>query len=285
MSLTAGSDLMNIDILQKRGALLLMLLCGLKVHAQAIPNYVDEINYSVNIGHVNNGGISLFPNAVLQDYGDGSAPNSSVSPTVIADIRGAVIDGYHRDGSGFKYFSFDADTRVGGSSVLKSDIIRCDDFDCSTFSYYFDSLVEDLQHININAFTIDVTNGDLIFSTDGPATVGSISVVAADLVRFDGSVFSLEYDSVSPIDGVGAYKNINAISMMSTGEYGISLADDGEYKDQFNYDNHWILNYSPQNRTWRWFYTILSFGDYENPVKITALMISENDLIFKNGFD
>ncbi|TDR19447.1 hypothetical protein [Marinicella litoralis] len=276
---------MNKQLIKQGSVMLALLFNVMIVHAQAIPSYVQQINYSVDIGHLNDGGISILPNDLLIDYGDGVAPSGSISPTVIRDIRGAIVDGFHYEVDGTKYFSFDVDTRVNGASVLKSDIIRCNDFNCTTFGYFFDSVAQNLQHININAFTFDVENGDLIFSIDGPATIGSLGVVAADMVRYDGSVFSLEYDSSSSIDGIGVYKNINAISMMSTGEYGISLENDGDYKDEFNYDNHWILSYAPSNRTWRWFYTILSFGEFENPLKLTSLMIRENDLIFRNGFD
>ncbi len=276
---------MYIQTLPKYSVILMLLFTVLNVHGQAIPFYVDEVEYSTNIDYINVDNIHVYGNTVVRDFVDGSAPSATLTPSLIRDVKGALVDGYHRDSGGFQYFSFDNDTTINGFGIMKSDIIRCSNFSCSTFSFYFDAVTQGFGNININAFTIDAENGDLIFSTDGPATVGSISVVAADLVRYDGSVFSLEYDSTSTIDGIGAYKNINAISMMTTGEYGISLADDGVYKDEFNYDNHWILNYSPQNRTWRWFYTILSFGESENPLKITSLMIHENDLIFKNGFD
>lgn len=276
---------MNIRILQVMVSCLLMVGWVLKAQAQAIPSYVDEINYSVDISHVNDGGIGFTPNKIASDYVNGTSPNSTISPAQIIAVSGANIDGFHQDIDGNTYFSFDADTRVNGFSVLKSDIIRCNDFNCDSFSFIFSAVSRNFQHINIDAFTFDSENGDLIFSVDSATDIEGSGYFPADMIRFDGSDYSLEYNAINAADGIGAYKNINAISMLTTGEYGISLEEDGDYKGEFSYDNHWILKFAPKSHSWQLFYTILDFGDFENPLKITSLMIQENDLIFRHGFD
>jgi|GEM_PF-4424665 len=277
---------MYIQTLPKYSVLLILLFTVLNVHGQAIPIYVDEVAYSTNIDYVNEDNIYLYGNIVVRDFVDGSAPSATLTPTPIRNIKGALIDGYHRDNSGLQYYSFDNDTNINGIDVLKSDIIRCDNFSCSAFNFYFDAATHGFGNININAFTIDVNNGDLIFSIDGPGIIDFNGYMTGDLIRFDGSSFTLEHDStITLFGGVGVYKNINALSMLSTGEYVVSLADDGYSQDGFSYYNHWLLKYSPQNGSWGWFYTIFSFGDAANPIKIQSLMVHENDLIFKNGFD
>lgn len=272
---------MYIQTLPKYCVILMLLFTVLNVQGQAIPFYVDEVEYSTNIDYVNVDNIHVYGNTVVRDFVDGSAPSATLTPSIIRDVRGAIVDGYHRDSNGFQYFSFDNDTIINGLSISKSDIIRCNDFSCSTFSYFFDAVIQGFVNININAFTLDVNNGDLIFSIDGPAVIASGGVVPGDLIRYDGSGYSFEYASI----GAAVVKNINAVSMLSTGEYVMGFADDGVSPAGFSYLDHWLVKYSPQSESWKMFYTVFSFGDAENPVKFASLMVHENDLIFKNGFD
>ncbi len=264
--------------------LLVSVLFVLNLRAQVISEYLTEVNYSMGVDYLNADNISIFHNDVVNDTF--SVVDSSESPAVIKNTRGARVDGYHKDSAGFRYFSFDADTFVNGSGVLKSDIIRCSDSDCNSFSLTFDAVFESFQYININAFTLDPENGELIFSIADAAFINGLSYGAADLIRFDNTGnYSLEYNSLSPIDGLGAHRNIDAITLLPNSHYIISLSNDGNYKGEFNFLNSDVLQYYPPSRNWSLAYTPLSLGNAFNQVNIKSLMGFENDLIFKNSFD
>lgn len=264
-------------------AVLLLFYC-VTAHGQAIPGYVSEMNYNTNIDHLNADNVLFGFNDVALDDITFMPPDSTVAPTVIRNIRNAAVDGFHRDDAGNQYYSFDADTFVGASPILRSDIIRCNVPSCTSFSLVFNAIGENFQGINIDAFTFDPDNGDLIFSIETAASIDGSSFFPADLIRYDGSDYTLEYDSINP--DVGIQKNITSVSMMSNRQFAMSFEQDGFLDDGTIYRDHWLLVYSPVSAVLTWFYTIFGFNeDTENPVKINALMSIDNDLIFKDDFE
>ncbi len=262
-------------------------LYGGSLQAQVISDYLTEVDYNTDIDYTNAHAINILHNQVMQDT-IGTVVNS-LSPANIVAIRGAKIDGYHQDSDGRQYFSFDADTRLGGASVLKSDIIRCNNSSCSTFSLVFDaSSSEPFKQVNIDAFTFDPENGDLIFSIESAAIVDGFGYFPADLIRFDNSgIFSLEYDSLFGAGSIGATKNIDAVSLLPNGHYIISLANisNDVAPGGFRVLKSDVLAYYPPTQTWSFAYTPLSFGNAYHNVNVTSLMGFEDDLIYKNGFD
>ncbi len=264
-------------------AVLLLFYC-VTAFGQAIPSYVSEMNYNTNIDHLNDDNVTFGFNDVAIDDITFTAPNSTVAPSVIRNIRNAVVDGFHRDESGDQYYSFDADTFVGVSPILRSDIIRCDVPACTSFSLVFNAISQNFQGINIDAFTFDPDNGDLIFSIEAAATIDGSSYFPADLIRYDGTDYTLEYDAIS--SGVGVQKNITSLSMMSNRHFALTFEEDGFLVGGLVYRDHWVLVYSPVSAVLTWFYTIFGFSeDTENPVKINALMSLDNDLIFKDDLE
>ena len=261
----------------------LMLTCQL--YAQAISPFLTEVDYNVNIDYVNAGAISIFHNDVMRDTI--GVVNTTVSPSAIRAVRGSRVDGYHQDSSGMKYFSFDADTVVSGSSVLKSDIIRCNNVSCSSLTYFFDATLEPFAQVNIDAFTLDPDNDELIFSIEAAATIEGNIYLSGDLIRFDSAGdYSLEYDSTSNIDGIGAFSNIDAISLLPNSFYLVSLTNiNNEIVAGSRVLKSDILQYYPTTRSWDVAYTPLSFGNSYHNVNVTSLMGFEDDLIFKHGFE
>jgi len=246
------------------------------VHAQVIAPYLQEVRYSTNIDYVNAEPISIFSNHVIIDT-IGSA-SSTLTPAVITDARNTQVDGYHLDSSGFQYYSFNTDTRVGGVQVLKSDIIRCLDFVCSGFSIFFDSDALSVKDININAFTLDPNNGELIFSIQNDGEINGSTFLASDLIRFDGTNFSLEYNSLSDI--FSRYKNIDGLMFASNNRYLVSFANESIF--------HEIYEYNLTTNVWSTAYTPLSFGDSYSQINIKSLMVAIQpvpDLIFQDSFE
>ena len=263
---------------------LLLVQISVSVKAQVISDYLTEVNYSMAVDYINADAISLFHNDVIIDTF--AVVDSTESPGVIRNLRGARVDGYHNGGAGLRYFSFDADTRINGVSVLKSDVIVCHNSTCSTFGFFFDASAESLKHININAFTLDPENGELIFSIANAALIDSVQYLPSDLIRFNSAGnYSLEYNGASVVDGLGAYRNIDAVTLLPNSYYIMSLSNDGNYNAEFSYRDSYVLQYYPPSRSWSLAYTPLSLGNSFNQLNITSLMGFENDLIFKNGFD
>jgi hypothetical protein len=244
-----------------------------QLQAQVIAPYLTEIDFNTDIDYLLNG-ISIFNNDVMVDNLDGVL-EVTATPFNIRNIRDAKIDGYHRDASGRGYFSFDVDTRVNGGLVLKSDIIRCENLNCSSTVLFFDANVLNLKTVNINAFTLDPDNGDLIFSIASDAVITGLDFLAADLIRFDGSSFSLEYDSLS--ENLSRNQNIDALTLLPNNRYLASFDKEGTVHEIFEYDR--------LSRIWGVAYTPLLFSNALNNVNFTSLMAFENDVIFKNGFE
>ena len=255
-------------------AVLLFLWFYQPISAQVIAPYLVEIDYNFNIDYRLGSGAAVFHNQVVKDM-IGAVENNN-TPTSIAQVRGARVDGYHQDNQGGQYFSFDSDTRVNGVSVLKSDIIRCNDSDCLSFSYFFDSTNESIQYLNINAFTIDPDNGDLIFSISNANRIGTRSYLSADLIRYNGTDFELFYDATSEVLTEGS-RNIDAVIYLPNDRFLVSFANDGYFNE--------IYEYEMATGTWSVAYTPLTLGPSFTTANISSLMAVENDTIFNNGFE
>ncbi len=254
---------------------LVMGLYGSNSQAQFIAPYLTAVEYNTDVDYHTAFDID-FNDVVLHDIAFGVFSN--VTPAIISSVRNAVVDGYHKDSSGLKYFSFDVDTRVNGVSVLKSDIIRCVDLACLNFVFVFDADMHNLRHLNINAFTYDPVNNDLIFSLESDARISGILYLAADLIRFDGTNFSLAYDSTSQT--FARYQNIDGLSKTNNGRYLVSLANNGQFKDVYEYNLTtavWGVAYKPFNNS-----------NSKNHLNMSSLMITIQpapDLIFRDDFE
>lgn len=278
---------------------LILVFYGGNVHSQTIAPYILGLDYNADIDYSYNppvvknsnldkgktianvlGGpslISVLHNHVMID--DTINPFSSTeSPVSIINLRGAIVDGFHKDSNGIKYFSFDVDTILNGLEVLKSDIIECADIICSNFYIFFDSDTNNLKDVNINAFTLDPNNGDLIFSIDSDGTVMGADIFASDLFRFDGTNFSLEYDS---LDAFTRYKNIDALTFLPNNRYLVSFANEDVF--------HKVFEYNLATSIWSTAYTPIFFGNggkyQKNMSSLMVYMKPVIDLIFNNGFE
>lgn len=254
---------------------LIMGLYGGTAHSQFVAPYIDFLEFNSDIDY--HAGFNIDHNdVVVVDPSFGTTSN--VTPLIISSIRGAVVDGYHKDNTGLKYFSFDVDTIVAGVGVLKSDIIRCTDTDCLSTVLIFDSGLTNTKHININSFTFDPSNGELIFSIGSDAFISGAPYLAADLIRYDGAVFSLEYNST--LSAFSRYQDIDGLSMTDNGRYLVSFANSSNFNDIYGYDIStlmWSLAYTPFN-------DLTLF----NNINVSSLMVHTQvvpDLMFSDGFE
>lgn len=258
----------------KGPVIVLMCLLSSLAKAQVISPYLTEVNYSIDIDYLNGADINVLHNQVMIDP-IGTA-NTSNTPMAITEVRGARVDGYHIDGLNREYYSFDQDTRVNDFPVLKGDIIRCNNDACDTYTLVFNALSQSIQSVNIDAFTFDPNNGDLIFSIESPARLGTTNFLAADLIRFDGTNYSFFYDALNASLTRGS-SNIDALTWLPNDRILASLANESIF--------HEIYELDLAQLSWSTAYTPLSLGSNYNSVNISSLMAFENDLIFKSGFE
>ncbi len=253
---------------------------------------VNSVNYNTDVDYDIGSPSPVKFNDVQIDVFQGQI--GSESPMLIQNTRNAHVDAYYKDSNGLKYFSFDTDTSINGSSgdILKSDVIQCLNSSCSSYNFILDSIGAGLTHVNIDAFTVDPTNGDFIFSIDAAGIISGMDVLPADLIRFNDTTgnFSLEYDSItSPASGgIGADKNIDALVQLSNGSFLVSMADAGNYSNGliglFSYLNTDILMYTPSSHQWSFAYRPFTTSN-NMQVNITSLMAALKDAMFKDSFE
>lgn len=268
--------------------LALLMLQQVSVQAQSLPNDAYAILYSTDVDYrnIDLSGAGVLSNEVVRELSDTTL--SKESPPVIAAARGVQIDGFHRDNAGLQYYSFNNDLTLGTGLLLKSDIIRCDNPTCSAYSVVFNDTLQNLKNINIDAFTFDPANGDLLFSIEAAGTIDGTNYTASDVIRYDGSSYALFYNGATSSGAIGADKNIDALSVLAGGTMLISLASDGNHQaGGFSYLNSDILSYDIANSTWSFAYRPItlttSYG--ASAINLVSLGVIPEDLIFKNGFE
>lgn len=249
--------------------LLTLLLSSPPLMAQYISPYLTEVNYNMDVDYVNATPVYIYHNVIIIDELLGTS-DTSRSPTLISEVRASHVDGYHEDAFGIRYFSFDTDVKLDGIYYLKSDIIRCVDYPCTAYSLFFNSLFQPLSYININAFTLDPNNGDLIFSIENDARIDGVSYVASDIIRFNNtSGFSLFYDSIFALDDFARYKNIDGLSYLDNEHILVSFQDN----DIVNT----VYDFNTVSKVWSIAYTPLGLGENYAGINITSLMGYSND--------
>lgn len=67
----------------------------------------------------------------------------------------------------------------------------------------------------------DLGSGEVLFSTDATATLGTVTAAPEDVVRFDGSSYSLEFDGSA--EGVPAGANVDAVTRDGSGDLVLSF--------------------------------------------------------------
>ena len=233
----------------------------------SFPTYITKFEYNANIDYEHpSSSVNFLHNQIVVDtFG---VVNIHNTPSEIANVRGARIDGYHVDQSGFQYFGFDADITLNGIDYSKNDIIRCNNNDCTNTGLVFFALYQ--QPYNVDAFSIDSDNGDILFSIDVEADIlpGGLKVTPATVVRYHQGTYTEEFIAPSTV------KNIDSLSYLPNNIFVYSwdrAANDRELFYLYNpLDDVHLQIYDP--------------GLADN-VDTTSLMVYENDLIFKHGFE
>lgn len=107
---------------------------------------------------------------------------------------GTAIDALHATDSGQALLSVEAPVLLGGLACQPEDVVR---FDGAGATMVFDGSANGVPPgSNVDAVFLDGGDaGDLILSFDVPTTIGTATYDPADLVRYDGSSFTLFFDA------------------------------------------------------------------------------------------
>ncbi len=249
--------------------------------AMPFADFVYELDYNVNVDYVNASSQFFLHNQIAQDTYQ--TTNAQISPQKISEVRGARVDGYHQDKDGFKYFSFDADIQLNSTPVSKNDIVRCNNSDCSSAAYILSSLY--LQPYNINAFTFDPDNGDLLFSIDSYSeiTPGGLIASPTTVIRKSGSTYTKEFTFVANGSSSHPEDNIVALSYLPNKKLVVSVERQTGYLFYVVNTTNLVLG-STLLPSYKVANPPTFVNDYQEK-HIMSLMAYEDDLIFKNGFE
>ncbi|PCJ55998.1 MAG: hypothetical protein COA73_13125 [Candidatus Hydrogenedentota bacterium] len=123
------------------------------------------------------------------------------------------ISAAHVLDNGHILLSTDTSAIIGGIKVDKGDIVDYDPVSGTATIYFSNSLFTSNE--NVDAVSL-LSNGNILLSTDGPATLGGLTFTKTDVVEYDpvGDTATLYFDGAAFIPGDAG---INGIHVMSDG--------------------------------------------------------------------
>ncbi|HEY3174186.1 MAG TPA: hypothetical protein VGK94_00335 [Candidatus Polarisedimenticolia bacterium] len=122
---------------------------------------------------------------------------------------GTAIDALHRMDDGHWLLSVESPAILGGIAAAPSDVLELYDYP-GGYAERFDGVASGVPlNVNVDAVFLDGGDaGDLVLSFDVPATIGGQTFDPADLVRFDGSAFSLFLDASATVPPIPPTTNV-----------------------------------------------------------------------------
>ncbi len=203
--------------------ILLIVISFTQAHAQNLTN-LDELHFVADIDNT-------LPNAVYSN--DAAIINFNLSTNTASNnndlgaLDSAGIDGFHRtgDGCGDTIYSVDTTIVVNSVAVLAADVFT------ATGVKVLNSRAAGIPDgINVDAISRDPASCDLVISIDSTSSLGGTAYIPSDLIRWDGSIFSL-------YQATGFKANIDALHILSANRLLISIEDGGALPDINGFDD------------------------------------------------
>lgn len=164
-------------------------------------------------------GLIADPSRVIE-FNTASDSFSEFSQIVSTPIE---VDGFERIDDENFYFSVDIHADFGNQTASPADVFLIDTA-AGTVTKALDATADGIPDgVNVDAITL-AGNGDLVISIDTHANLGGNTYDDADLIRFDGSGFSLfidgsdlGLDDAADIDAVTRFSNDRIVLSTKTG--------------------------------------------------------------------
>jgi hypothetical protein len=138
---------------------------------------------------------------------DGSSFSKLLDGAALGIPDGTHVDAANVLSGGSIVFSLDTPISLGGNSFKPHDLIK---YDGSAFSFYFDGSANGIpQGADIDGAYVS-PDGNLLFSLDVPTELGGLKVRDKDIIRWDGTSFSLHFDGLSA--GLPEGADLDAVS-------------------------------------------------------------------------
>jgi hypothetical protein len=163
------------------------------------------------------GGVFVDPENVVLDNLLGVVVPASLG-SLPTDVD---VTAYHLFPNGAQLFSLDATIVLPGVVAGPEDVVSHDGV---SYTLIFDGSAEGVP-AGANVDAVSVLEGDLLLSFDSPVTIGGDTFHEADLVRFDGSQFTLFFDGAAA--GVPEGLNLDAAHSLTEGRIAVSFDGSG----------------------------------------------------------
>ncbi len=189
--------------------------------------------------------------------------DDDLSGTVVAVTIGPLADAtdvnayYLESGTSDELFSLDVTADLGGLIAYPGDVVR---FDGAIYTLKFDASAEGVPDGTMTD-AVAIVGSDLLLSFDTTVTLAGNTYDDEDLVRFDGSAFTLFFDGSAQgvasgldLDAAHYFESVSllALSFDGSGALGGVVFDD---EDVLEYDagsGSWSITYdgSAQHTGW-----------------------------------
>jgi hypothetical protein len=189
--------------------------------------------------------------------------DDDLAGTVVAVSLGSLPDAsdvnayYLESGSSDELFSLDVTADLGGLTAERGDVVR---YDGSIYTLEFDASAEGVPD-GVVTDAVAIVGNDLLLSFDTTVALGGSTYDDEDLVRFDGSTFTLFFDGSangvpSSLDLDAAHyfeiEGILALSLDGSGAISGVSFDDEDTIEKRMASGSWAMTYdgSAQHPGW-----------------------------------
>lgn len=204
---------------------------------------------------------AVFGGLEIRDHGVFSDDLAGLlAPVSLGDLpESAAVDAFHDAGDGTVLFSLDTGADLDGLPVSPADVVS---WDGSTYALVFDALAAGVPAgTDLDALTAD--GDDLLLSFDTTVDLPGGPFDDEDLVRWDGSTFSLELDGEAA--GVPPGADLDAAHRLINGNLLLSF-DTGGVVGGVTFADEDALELDPGSGTWALAYD----GSAEHPGWVAA---------------
>jgi hypothetical protein len=230
---------------------------------------VDAFSPDIHLGHSN--GVSADEDSAYISGGGLEMANLGVLPD------SADVDAVHGLPSGDVLFSVDTSIVLDGSLYRPSDVIR---FNGASWSKEFDGIGAGIP-AGANVDAIAMSGDDLLLSLDIDAELGSTAYSDADVIAFDGAIFSTFLDATGA--GIAGSADVDALHVDSQGRVLLSLDGSGELGGIFYSDEDLLAWASPD---WSMEFDGSADDAAWQPVDLDAWsLVFIDDNLFSDGFE